>query len=170
MTGYIVLDDLKRIVADLNSGRFRPHLAEEDAPRIARVIHCIAVTLEETKVKVDPNEHLLRASEASALAGFLRSRYSAIAKRRHAARKRDASRAAVDARNDLTMSGVRVTEAAVAASAAMDETHQNFVEAEITSQELADHFDSLYWALRNRLDVLTEISWNERAILKGSKE
>jgi hypothetical protein len=170
MSGSVQLGDLTRIVAHFGSTKLAPYLEQRDVESAARVVHCIASTLEETKVRIDPNHHMLRTTEAKALAGYLRGKYKGRAKRKQAERRRDSARASIDARDALIQTGDKVTEARVSAEAELDEQYLLCVEAEISSQEVVDLFDELRAALADRHEVMVEISRNDRAIYKGKED
>lgn len=170
MGGSVRVSDLKRIVARLGSEELAPHVEQTDLESAARVIHCIAATLEETQVKIDPNKHMLRTTEAAALAGYLKIRYRARAKRKTAERKKDAARAAIDARDAMMQTGEKITEARIAAAAEIDEQYVDHIEAELAAQEVMGYFEELRQSLDERHEVMVEISRNERAILKDKDD
>jgi len=166
----VVLSDLKVVVEELASERLKSYIRQKDATLVARILHTIASTLRETGVRVDPNHHMLRCSEAKALAGYLRSKYKGLAKDAERRRKREGARAYVNVRNDLGMQGVKITEALISASSEIDDDYVKAIENETSHQEIADHFEHLWYVLSDRLEVLIEISRNERAIVKGTQE
>lgn len=170
MTSEVLLDDLRRVVQEISSERFKPYLTEGDAISAARAIHAIATTLAESGVRVDPDKHMLRCSEARALAGFLRSKYRGRAATAYKRRKKELARASIDARADLVNQGSKPTESYVSQRADVDEVYLAAVNEETKTEELSTYFDTLWTSLGDRLEVLIEISRNERAITKGKEE
>jgi hypothetical protein len=166
----VSISDLKRITEEFAGEDLAGVLEKGDVELIKRVIASIAATLEEAQVKIDPDQHMLRCSEACTVAGFLRAKYHGRARRSASARKLTGAQASIEVRDDLLRTGAKVTEGAVASNIEADSDYIAAIEYENRAEEVAEHMYSLHSALRQRLDVLIEISRNERALVKDSKE
>ncbi len=153
--------DLATIVGHVRANSV---LVLDDAALLVRLLRGLSLTVDVPHVE---DAHLLVTNDASVLCGFLKVKYAAIAKSLAQEKKKDYARALTDARNELTTGGIKVTESAVSQLGDLDEQYNALCAKVTQAEELYGLFQELREALRERQEVLIEITRNDRAALKA---
>lgn len=143
-------------------------LEDEDLEAAIQVINCISYTLEENKLRIEPDRDMLRASEAYAVACFLKSKYSGLYNLSVHSTKKIQSSLDQQIRSSAIISGNKFTESSVSSAIYVDEDFSEAKDTELQYLALTESFTNLMFTMKLRMEVLVEISRNERALLKTS--